>query len=70
MHSGLFCQIWFANMVSPATLGDAIKLSDSYLVRININSLIELMNCHCSVSETLQNMKFLVHVNDLGKKFN
>ena len=27
------------------------------------------MNCHLSVSETSQNMKFLVHINDLGKIF-
>ena len=35
----------------------------------SVYNLTELMNCHFSVSETLQNMKFLVHINDLGKRF-
>ena len=68
MHFGLFCQIslpiWFLLLRVQGTLLDlatAIQLQSAY-------NLIELMNYHFSVSETLQNMKFLLHINCLGKR--
>ena len=56
--------IWFLLLrvkVTLLNLVTAIQLETAY-------DLIELLNCHFSVSETLQNMKFLVHINDFGKR--
>ena len=56
--------IWFfflQVLVTLLNLATAIQFESAY-------SLIELMNWHFSVSETVRNMKFLVHINDLGKR--
>ena len=58
--------IWFLLLrvkVTLLNLVTAIQLETAY-------DLIELLNCHFSVSETLQNTKMSVHINDLDKRLN